>query len=124
MAQPIEMRFNELMEGVRADVAVKIFGNDYELLEKTAEQVKEIVEKIPGAGEVEFKASGRVPMQEARVNRETLVKYNLPASEVNRAIATALGGQTGTRALPSASPFSIFFHSRRVQSKSGSIRRA
>jgi cobalt-zinc-cadmium resistance protein CzcA len=94
MAQPIEMRFNELMEGVRADIAVKIFGDDYDLLEKTAEEVKAILEKIPGAGEVEFEASGRVPMLEARVNRDALVKYNLHASEVNKAIATALGGQT------------------------------
>jgi heavy metal efflux system protein len=94
MAQPIEMRFNELMEGVRADIAVKIFGDDYDLLEKTADEVKEILEKIPGAGEVEFEASGRVPMLEARVKRDALVKYNVHASEVNKAIATALGGET------------------------------
>ena len=94
MAQPIEMRFNELMEGVRADIAVKIFGDDYSLLEKTAEQAKEILEKIPGAGEVEFETSGRVPMLEARIKRDALIKYNLHASEINKAIATALGGET------------------------------
>jgi len=94
MAQPIEMRFNELMEGVRADIAVKIFGDDYDVLEKAAEQAKEILEKIPGAGEVEFETSGRVPMLEARINRDALVKYNLHASEINKAIATALGGET------------------------------
>jgi cobalt-zinc-cadmium resistance protein CzcA len=94
MAQPIEMRFNELMEGVRADIAVKIFGDNYDVLEKAAEEVKEILEKIPGAGEVEFEASGRVPMLEARVKRDALIRYNLHASEVNKAIATALGGET------------------------------
>ena len=94
ISQPIEMRFNELMEGVRADIAVKIFGDDYELLEKTADQVKEILERIPGASEVEFEASGRVPMMEVQVNRAALARYNLHAAEVNKAISTALGGQT------------------------------
>jgi cobalt-zinc-cadmium resistance protein CzcA len=94
MSQPIEMRFNELLEGVRSDIAVKIFGDDYDVLEKIAGDVKELLEKIPGAGEVEFEASGRVPMLEAHVNRAALAKYNLHASEVNDAISTALGGQT------------------------------
>jgi cobalt-zinc-cadmium resistance protein CzcA len=94
ISQPIEMRFNELMEGTRADIAVKIFGDDYDLLEKTAEQMKEILEKIPGAGEVEFEASGRVPMLQIEVDRVALAKYNVHAAEVNKAIATALGGQT------------------------------
>ena len=93
MSQPIEMRFNELMEGIRADVSVKLFGDDYDLLEKTATEVKELLEKMPGAGEVEFEASGRTPMMEVLVNREALVKYNASAAEVNKAVTTALGGE-------------------------------
>src|SRR5213079_1654137 len=46
-AQPIEMRFNELLEGTKAELAVKIFGNDYDVLEKLAEQIKGILEKTP-----------------------------------------------------------------------------
>ena len=94
MSQPIEMRFNELLEGVKSEIAVKIFGSDYDVLEKTAGEVKEILEKIPGAGEAEFEASGRVPMLDVKVNRGALVNYNLHAADVNRAIAVALGGQT------------------------------
>jgi heavy metal efflux system protein len=94
LSQPIEMRFNELMEGVRADISVKIFGNDYDTLENLAIQVKGILEKIPGADEVEFESSGRVPMLELQANREALARYNLQSSELNKAIATALGGQT------------------------------
>ena len=94
MSQPIEMRFNELLEGVKSELAVKIFGNDYDVLEKIAGEVKDILEKVPGAGEAEFEASGRVPMLDVKVNRAALVNYNLHASEVNRAIAVALGGQT------------------------------
>jgi len=94
MSQPIEMRFNELMEGIRADVSVKLFGNDYDVLEKTASEIKELLEKIPGAGEVEFEASGRTPMLEVQVNRDAMVKYNVHAAEVNKAVTTALGGES------------------------------
>jgi len=93
MSQPIEMRFNELLEGVRSDISVKIFGNDYDVLERTADEVKEILEKVPGAGEVEFEASGRVPMLEVQINRAALVKYSLDAADVNKPIAIALGGK-------------------------------
>jgi cobalt-zinc-cadmium resistance protein CzcA len=94
MSQPIEMRFNELLEGVKSDLAVKVFGNDYDVLEKIAGEVKEILEKIPGAAEVEFEASGRVPMLDVQVNRAALVSYNIHAAEVNRAVGVSLGGQT------------------------------
>src|SRR5262249_4165214 len=93
MSQPIEMRFHELMEGIRADVSVKLFGPDYDVLEKTALEIKELLEKVPGAGEVEFEASGRTPMMEVRLNREALIKYNVSAAEVNKAVTTALGGE-------------------------------
>jgi heavy metal efflux system protein len=93
MSQPIEMRFNELMEGIRADVSVKLFGNDYDVLERTASEIKELLEKVPGAGEVEFEASGRTPMLEVQVNREALIKYNVSAAQLNKAVTTALGGE-------------------------------
>jgi cobalt-zinc-cadmium resistance protein CzcA len=60
-AQPIEMRFNEMLEGTKAELAVKIFGNDYDVLEKLAEQIKGILEKTPGAAQVEFETEGRTP---------------------------------------------------------------
>jgi cobalt-zinc-cadmium resistance protein CzcA len=94
VSQPIEMRFNELMEGTRADLAVKVFGEDYAVLEKLAAEIKGVLEQIPGAGEVEFEAAGRVPMLEVRVDRAALTRYNVHAAEVNRAITTALGGET------------------------------
>jgi cobalt-zinc-cadmium resistance protein CzcA len=98
VAQPIEMRFNEMLEGIRADIAVKIFGNDYDVLERLAAEVKEVLEQIPGTregeGEVEFETTGRAPMLEIRVKREVLATYNLHAGDVNQVIASALGGQT------------------------------
>jgi cobalt-zinc-cadmium resistance protein CzcA len=98
VAQPIEMRFNEMLEGIRADIAVKIFGKDYDVLEKLGAETKEVLEEIPGTregeGEVEFETTGRAPMLEIRVKRDVLAKYNLHAGDVNQVIASALGGQT------------------------------
>jgi cobalt-zinc-cadmium resistance protein CzcA len=94
VAQPIEMRFNELIEGVRADISVKIFGTDYDVLEEIGEKVKEILKATPGAGEVEFETLGRTPMLQFTVKREVLSRHNLQAAEVNHAINVAIGGET------------------------------
>jgi cobalt-zinc-cadmium resistance protein CzcA len=94
VSQPIEMRFNELMEGVRADIAVKISGNDYDTLEKIAGEVKEILEKVPGAEEVEFEPSGRLPTLEIQPRRDVLRHHNLHVGDLNKTIQTALGGET------------------------------
>jgi len=97
-AQPVEMRFNEMLEGIRADIAVKIFGNDYEVLERLGSEVKEVLEQIPGTregeGEVEYETTGRAPMLEIRAKRDALAKYNLHAGDVNQTITAALGGET------------------------------
>lgn len=93
-AQPIEMRFNELMEGSRADLSVKIFGEDFDQMESIGEKVKGILEGQAGTNEAEFETEGRVPTLEIRVNRASLLKFNVPASEVNSAIGIAMAGQT------------------------------
>jgi len=92
-AQPIEMRFNELLEGTKAELAVKIFGNDYDVLEPLAEQIKGILEKAPGAGQVEYETEGRTPQLQMNIRREVLRDYNLQAGEVNKAVHAALAGQ-------------------------------
>jgi cobalt-zinc-cadmium resistance protein CzcA len=93
-AQPIQMRFNEMLEGSRADLAVRIFGDDYDTMEKIGEQVKSILEGLPGTNNAEFETQGRVPVLEIRVDRAALLKFNVKASEVNSAITTAMAGHT------------------------------
>ncbi|MCB1211216.1 MAG: efflux RND transporter permease subunit, partial [Verrucomicrobiales bacterium] len=76
----------------RADLAVKIFGEDYDTMEKIGEELKAILEGTEGASSAEFETEGRVPVMEIRVNRAALLKFNVGAAEVNDAIATALAG--------------------------------
>ncbi len=92
ITQPIEMRFNELLEGARADIAVKIFGQDLELLEKAQTEARAILEKIPGTGDVEFDAFGKAPVLEITLNRTNMTRFNVHAAEVNRAVTASLGG--------------------------------
>src|SRR5216684_642352 len=66
-AQPIEMRFNEMLEGTKAELSVKIFGDDYDVLENRAEQIKGILEKTPGAAQVEYETEGRTPQLQMNV---------------------------------------------------------
>jgi cobalt-zinc-cadmium resistance protein CzcA len=92
-AQPIEMRFNEMLEGTKAELAVKIFGNDFDVLEKLAEQIKGILEAMPGAAQVEFETEGRTPQLQMNAKRDVLQRYSLQASEVNKAVTAALAGK-------------------------------
>lgn len=91
--QPIQMRFNEMMAGVRADIAVKVYGDDFKELERISTEIRDLLRTIPGGGDVEFDAFGRSPLLEIRPNRDTLRRLNLQAEEVNHAIATALAGE-------------------------------
>jgi cobalt-zinc-cadmium resistance protein CzcA len=93
-AQPIQMRFNEMLEGSRADLAVRVFGDDYDTMEDIAKQVKTLLEKQTGTNNAEFESQGRVPVLEIRVDRTAMLKFNVEASEVNAAISTAMAGHT------------------------------
>jgi cobalt-zinc-cadmium resistance protein CzcA len=93
-AQPIQMRFNELLEGSRADLAVKIFGDDFDTMESLGEKVKAILEGTVGTESAEFETQGRVPVLEIRVDRASLLKYNVEAAQMNAAVATAMAGHT------------------------------
>ncbi|HEY9248733.1 MAG TPA: CusA/CzcA family heavy metal efflux RND transporter, partial [Rariglobus sp.] len=94
-SQPIELRFNELLSGSRADIAIKVFGDDYDTLEKVAGEIREIVEKIPGAADVEFDAAGKAPVLQVVLNREAMTRYNVHAEEVNKVVETAFAGAEG-----------------------------
>ena len=97
ISQPIQMRFNEIMAGARADLLCKIYGDSFEQLELLAGQMRDILRSIPGGKESEFDAVGRVPMLEITPNRDALRRYNVHSEEINKVIGIALAGeQVGT----------------------------
>src|SRR5437764_2651526 len=92
-SQPIEERFDEMLEGTKAELSVKIYGDDYDVLDKLAEQIKGILEKTPGAGEIEFETEGRTGQPLIEAKHDQLERYSLSASEVNKAVSAALAGK-------------------------------
>ncbi|WP_294333458.1 CusA/CzcA family heavy metal efflux RND transporter [uncultured Sphingomonas sp.] len=91
-AQPIEMRFNEMLEGVRADVAVKIYGDDYDVLERAAAQARALLEKQPGTASVEFETAGRPKTIVVELDHAALLRLGIGTQEVNKAIGDAVAG--------------------------------
>lgn len=91
--QPIQMRFNEIMAGARANLSLKIYGDDFTELERLAAESRTVLRTIPGGGDVEFEALGRVPMLEITPKRAALQRLNLHADEINSVVRTALGGE-------------------------------
>ena len=94
ITQPIQMRFNELISGVRADVAVKVYGDDLDQLAMLAEQVEEIVFEIPGAVDVQKEQVTGLPVLSITPNREALARYGLSIADIQRVTSIALGGET------------------------------
>jgi cobalt-zinc-cadmium resistance protein CzcA len=90
--QPLQLRFNEIMAGARADLSLKIYGDDFVQLEQLATQARDILRGIPGGGDVEFEALGRVPMLEITPKRDQLKRLGMHADEINAVVATALAG--------------------------------
>lgn len=91
--QPVQLRFNEIMAGARADLSLKIYGDNYEELERLATEARDLLRTIPGGGDVEFDALGRVPMLELTPKRDALRRLNLHAEEINSVVGTALAGE-------------------------------
>lgn len=93
--QPIQMRFNELISGVRSDVAVKVFGDDMDVLLKIAESISAQLKKVPGAADVKVEQVSGLPLLTVQINREALARYGLQISSVQDAIVIATGGKKG-----------------------------
>jgi heavy metal efflux system protein len=91
--QPIKMRFNELIAGVRADVAVKVFGDDLEGLLEAGEEISEVLEKVPGAADVRVEQITGLPVLTLRMNREAMARFGLNIADVQEVVEIALGGK-------------------------------
>jgi heavy metal efflux system protein len=94
-SQPIELRTNELISGVRTDVAIKIYGDDLETLSSIAERVEAIVRAVPGAGDVESEAIAGLPSLRVRIDRRAASRYGVGAEDVMNAVSAIAGHQVG-----------------------------
>ena len=92
-SQPIEMRVNELVAGVKSDVAALIYGPDLKVLRRLSLEVERVLGQIPGAHDIKNPTAGRLPMLRIEVRRDQLARYGIKASDVLDSVA-ALGGTT------------------------------
>jgi len=92
--QPIQMRFNELLSGVRADVAVKVFGDDLDVMLNLAERIEKIIKAVPGAADVRVEQITGLPVLSIQMDRTKMARYGLNGSDVQDAINIAIGGRT------------------------------
>ncbi len=93
VTQPIEMRFNELIGGVRSDVAVKIYGDDLDKLAETGDQMAGVLRKIPGATDVRVAQTRGFPTFDIQFDRDAIARYGLSMQEVADTVSIALGGR-------------------------------
>ncbi len=92
--QPIQMRMNELISGVRADVAIKLYGDDLDTLVEVGKQLEAVAKAVPGAADVKLEQATGLPLLTITPNPDGLVRYGLNQVAVQEAVATAVGGAT------------------------------
>jgi len=92
--QPIQMRFNELIAGVRSDLAVKVYGDDLDILVELAEKIEGIVATVPGAADVRTEQTTGLPILTITPNREKLAYYGLDIRDIQDNLRIAVGGET------------------------------
>jgi heavy metal efflux system protein len=90
--QPVQMRMNELIAGVRADVAIKVYGDDLDTLTEVGKVVERIAKQVPGAADVKLEQITGLPMLSILPNRAALARYGLSIQEVQESVSIALGG--------------------------------
>ena len=92
-SQPIELRFNELISGIRSDVGIKIFGDDMQTLNQEAERIAEKLKKIEGASEVKVEQTDGLPVLNVDIDHALAAQYGLSVKSIQDLVATSIGGQ-------------------------------
>ena len=119
-SQPIALRVNELISGIKSDVAVKLFGADLDQLRKSAEKIGQVVNTIKGASDVRVEQVSGFKQVNVEINRQALSRYHFNVAEVNSIIETAVGGQVATEVVEGQKRFAVlvrFPHKYRKDSK-------
>jgi len=93
ISQPIRLRFNELISGVRSDVGVKIFGDDLDVLVQAASQVQAVLQNVQGAADVKTEQAAGLPVLTVKLNRQALSRYGISVGDVQNLVEIAVGGK-------------------------------
>ncbi|HDZ14478.1 MAG TPA: CusA/CzcA family heavy metal efflux RND transporter, partial [Pricia sp.] len=92
--QPIEMRFNELITGVRADLAIKVFGEDLDVLYQKALEIEKAIQNVEGAADISVEKTAGLPQMSVKYNRQKIAKYDLNIEDLNKIITMGFAGMT------------------------------
>jgi len=92
--QPIQMRFNELIAGVRSDVAVKLYGDEFAVLQPLAQRIGRLLRGVPGAADVKVEQTSGLPILSVVIDRAAIARYGLNIADVQDVVAVAVGGRS------------------------------
>ncbi|MBU1100562.1 MAG: CusA/CzcA family heavy metal efflux RND transporter [Bacteroidetes bacterium] len=106
--QPIQMAVDELLEGVKAELAVKLFGDDLVTLKAKAEEISRVIKQVRGAADIQVDQISGKPQLKITVNRHAIARYGLNLSDVQEVIKTAIGGETAGQIFEGIKRFDIF----------------
>ena len=125
LTQPIAMSVDELLEGVRAELAIKLFGDDIEKLAETGEQIAAVVKSVDGAADVQVDQVSGTPQLLIRIDRDAIARYGVNVSDVQEVIGAAVGGTSAGQIFEGIKRFDIWVRFaeeyRDTPSKIGSI---
>jgi len=106
-SQPIALRVNELISGIKSDVAVKIFGDDMDILRTTGETIAPILSEVPGAADVKIEQVSGFEQIEIRMDRRALARHKINIEDINRLVETAIGGGVATTVYEAQRQFDV-----------------
>ncbi|NOX38314.1 MAG: efflux RND transporter permease subunit [Calditrichaeota bacterium] len=105
--QPIQMTVDELLEGVRAELAIKLFGDDLEVLKEKADEIAKVISEIPGAADVQADQITGTPQLLIKVDRHAIARYGINVEDVQQVIRAAVGGETAGQIFEGVRRFDI-----------------
>ncbi|HPO74211.1 MAG: efflux RND transporter permease subunit [Armatimonadetes bacterium] len=106
-SQPIELRVNELISGVRSDVAVKVFGEEIDILREKAEEIAAVLREVSGAADTKVEQVTGLPMLQIEVDRDAISRYGINVDDVQEVVETAIGGKEATEVIEGDRRFSL-----------------
>ncbi len=105
--QPIQMTVDELLEGVRAELAIKLFGDDLEVLKNKADEIAAVIREVPGAADVQADQISGTPQLLIKVDRHAIARYGINVQDVQEVIRAAVGGETAGQIFEGVRRFDI-----------------